>query len=113
MGRDQWLENNNPVGILWPLNEQIGQLRNGNIGFVGAMQQIWWIENKINHIDKHNIDQHEACKQKVTLARIPPSPALLVSVSTFYPTITTRDGKIDTHDLFLCDRQNVMGIELQ
>ena len=47
MGRDQWLENDDPIGVLWPLDEQIGQLRNGNIGVVGAMQQIWK-ENKNN-----------------------------------------------------------------
>lgn len=40
MGRDQWLEDDDPIGVLRPLNQQIGQLRNGNIGLVGAMQQI-------------------------------------------------------------------------
>jgi hypothetical protein len=40
MGRDQWLEDDDPIGVLRPLDQQIGQLRNGNIGLVGAMQQI-------------------------------------------------------------------------
>jgi hypothetical protein len=106
MGRDQWLEDDDPIGVLRPLDQQIGQLRNGNIGLVGAMQQIC---NRPEKNKNFNAINKTTTKMKIKQR----NPDINYPFICFHPDFPHYcELKKSRHTWSLVEDRYVMGIEL-